>query len=99
MILLKRVLVATDFSPGADAALTYGRALAHRFDATLHVIHVVENDFFRPTVADPRAIMSAKTRALNDRLTEEDLQTLRARAPWWKSRTHRRRRSSTTRRR
>jgi len=46
MILLKRVLVATDFSPGADAALTYGRALAHRFDATLHVMHIVENDFF-----------------------------------------------------
>jgi universal stress protein A len=80
MILLKRVLVATDFSPGSDAALTYGRALAHRFDATLYVIHVAENDFFRPTVADPRAIMSAKTRALNERLTEEDRQTLRARA-------------------
>jgi len=41
MIALKRILVATDFSEPADAALTYGRALARTFDATLHVLHVV----------------------------------------------------------
>jgi nucleotide-binding universal stress UspA family protein len=40
MIALERILVATDFSAAADAALTYGRALARNFGATLHVLHV-----------------------------------------------------------
>lgn len=43
MITLKNVLVATDFSEPSDAALLYGRELAVRFGATLHVLHVVEN--------------------------------------------------------
>ena len=41
MITLKNILVATDFSEPSDAALTYGRALARNFGATLHVVHVV----------------------------------------------------------
>jgi len=41
MITLKHILVATDFSEPSDAALTYGRALARNFCATLHVVHVV----------------------------------------------------------
>jgi nucleotide-binding universal stress UspA family protein len=43
MIALKQVLVATDFSEPSATALEYGRALARTFDATLHVVHVVEN--------------------------------------------------------
>jgi nucleotide-binding universal stress UspA family protein len=43
MITLKNILVATDFSEPSDAALTYGRALARNFGATLHVVHVVDN--------------------------------------------------------
>ena len=43
MIQLSHILVATDFSEPADAALAYGRALARTFNATLHVIHVVGN--------------------------------------------------------
>jgi len=43
MMTLKNILVATDFSEPSDAALTYGRALARTFDATLHVLHVAEN--------------------------------------------------------
>ena len=41
MIAIKNILVATDFSEPADAALAYGEALAHTFSATLHVLHVV----------------------------------------------------------
>jgi nucleotide-binding universal stress UspA family protein len=41
MITLKNILVATDFSEPADAALLYGRTLARTFNATLHVVHVV----------------------------------------------------------
>jgi len=43
MIAMKNVLVATDFGEAADNALVYGRELAQRFDATLHVLHVAEN--------------------------------------------------------
>lgn len=43
MITLRNILVATDFSEPSDAALTYGRALARNFGATLHVVHVVGN--------------------------------------------------------
>ena len=43
MITLKNILVATDFSEPSDAALSYGRTLARRFHATLHVVHVVGN--------------------------------------------------------
>lgn len=43
MIALKNILVATDFGEPAEAALTYGRALAGAFGATLHVLHVIED--------------------------------------------------------
>lgn len=43
MIAMKNILVATDFGEAADNALTYGKELATRFDATLHVLHVAEN--------------------------------------------------------
>jgi nucleotide-binding universal stress UspA family protein len=43
MILIKNVLVATDFSEPSDAALHYGREFARTFSATLHVLHVVDN--------------------------------------------------------
>jgi nucleotide-binding universal stress UspA family protein len=47
MIALKKVLVATDFSESADAALAYGRALARTFGATLHVLHVADDMYVR----------------------------------------------------
>lgn len=43
MIAIQNVLVATDFGEAADSALAYGRELAGRFGATLHVLHVAEN--------------------------------------------------------
>jgi nucleotide-binding universal stress UspA family protein len=43
MIAIKNVLVATDFSEASGAALTYGRELAERFAAALHVLHVAPN--------------------------------------------------------
>jgi nucleotide-binding universal stress UspA family protein len=79
MIVLKNVLIATDFSPASDAALRYARALARTFGASLHVLHVVDNFFLRPTPSDPHAMVVAKTRAVNERLTDEDRGALRAR--------------------
>ncbi len=45
MIIIKNILVATDFSEPSGAALTYGRELAERFSAVLHVLHVAPNVF------------------------------------------------------
>jgi nucleotide-binding universal stress UspA family protein len=47
MIALKNILVATDFSESADAALAYGRALARTFGATLHVLHVADDMYLK----------------------------------------------------
>ncbi len=52
MIGIKNVLVATDFSPVADTALIYGRALARMFGGRLHVLHVVDNVAARFAYAD-----------------------------------------------
>jgi nucleotide-binding universal stress UspA family protein len=38
-----RILVATDFSLDADAALAYALALARTVPASVHVVHVVDN--------------------------------------------------------
>jgi nucleotide-binding universal stress UspA family protein len=43
MLTINRILVPTDFSDASDAALIYGRELATRFRATLHVLHVVSD--------------------------------------------------------
>src|SRR5215470_19607241 len=45
MIAINNILVATDFGEAADSALRYGRELAGRFGATLHVLNVVEDAF------------------------------------------------------
>lgn len=43
MVAIRQILIATDFSDSARAALDFGRALAARFNATLHVLHVVSD--------------------------------------------------------
>jgi nucleotide-binding universal stress UspA family protein len=52
MLTIKNVLVATDFSPVAETALMYGRALARTFGGRLHVLHVVDNYAARFAYAD-----------------------------------------------
>src|SRR5438046_7959121 len=43
MIVLNKILVATDFGSASESALRYAQALARGFGAELHVLHVVEN--------------------------------------------------------
>ena len=43
MFQLDHILIATDFSEPAEKALTYARALAQKFGATLHVLHVADD--------------------------------------------------------
>ena len=87
MIALQEILVATDFSEPSNVALAYGRELARRFGARLHVLHVVE-DVTARYVSFPlpvgdlgnwqaEAESAARTR-LHTLLSEEDRQVLRA---------------------
>jgi nucleotide-binding universal stress UspA family protein len=89
VIQLKHVLVATDFSPASDVALNYGRELARSFDATLHVLHVV--DELAAHVMSPNsaalnlgqlqvALEKEGRAALEALLTDEDRETLGGRA-------------------
>ena len=43
MVVIKNILVATDFSAPSGVALAYGRDLARNYNARLHVLHVVED--------------------------------------------------------
>jgi nucleotide-binding universal stress UspA family protein len=86
MIALKNVLVATDFSEPSRVALDYGRDLARSYDATLHVVHVIEDllALHGPEIgfayADvERNIEAAVRRDLDAALSDEDRQTLKAR--------------------
>jgi nucleotide-binding universal stress UspA family protein len=78
MTQLKNVLVAVDFDDTSATALTYARTLAKTFGARLHVLHVLENLFFRPMANDPHAIEAGITRRLLETLTDEDRTVLHA---------------------
>ena len=42
---VKRILVPTDFSETADAALDYAKSIAATYHASLHLVHVFEDPF------------------------------------------------------
>src|SRR5450631_3009504 len=60
MIALKNILVATDFGEASEVALTYGRELATRFGAGLHVLYVAENIYINAFGAESYAAMAPK---------------------------------------
>ena len=85
MIALKNILVATDFSEPSDAALTYGRALARTFKATLHVVHIIDGpsavvygaEAYAVSMPEIQAQIEAAARAqLDDLLLDNDPQPL-----------------------
>lgn len=86
MLVIKNVLVATDFSKCSDVALDYGRALARQFGARLHVIHAVEpfapdvtTGGFVAAIPELQASMDEAARGqLEALLTPDDRQTLHA---------------------
>lgn len=84
MIVLKHILVATDFSEPSANALAYGRDLARAYNATLHVLHVTEDVLMRysPEVgfAVPelqKDLEQAARRELDAIITADDVRTLR----------------------
>ena len=48
MIPIKRILVPTDFSEPADAALKWAATLAREFDSRLYLLHVVPEPYAYP---------------------------------------------------
>ena len=81
MITLKNILVATDFSEPSEAALTYGRALARTFGATLHVLHVADNlssavygaeGYVAPMPDLQKEIENSARKQLNELLVDND---------------------------
>jgi nucleotide-binding universal stress UspA family protein len=78
--LVPNILVALDFEPASDTALTYGRALGRMFGARLHVLHVMDNDFLRPMFSDPHVLAARASQQVSDRLTDEDRTALHATA-------------------
>jgi nucleotide-binding universal stress UspA family protein len=88
MIALKKILVPTDFGEAADAALTYAKALAKTFGASIDVLHVAEDASARMFagevyVAVPQNLQqdleNAARRELDKRLIDNDPDPLRMR--------------------
>lgn len=53
MINLKHILVPTDFSDSATAALAFAKAIAAKFDSELYVLHVNDDPLlYAPTTSD-----------------------------------------------
>lgn len=83
-----RILVPTDFSAHSDAALEYARALAARFGASMHLLHVIGDPlvptvigavpemYFGPEAPATRMVLLEEARArLARRLTHADRQS------------------------
>lgn len=56
MINLKRILVPSDFSECSEAAVRYGLELAHKFGASLHLLHVVQDPATQAWAAEGLAV-------------------------------------------
>lgn len=75
MVSIRHILVPTDFSEPAAAALTYARALAEEFGSHLHIFHVVPEPYVYPWGTEistvPLADLMTQSEALaNTRLAE-----------------------------
>jgi nucleotide-binding universal stress UspA family protein len=79
---ITRILVPTDFSATSDAALTYAKRLAERFDASLHLVHAFEDPFTTaafaaeayttlPLALREQLVLDAEAR-LTDRLSTDE---------------------------
>ena len=85
MVVIKNILVATDFSKPSGVALAYGRDLARNYNARLHVLHVVDDAMMRYTpevgfigADSQREIDASASRDLNALVTDEDRRDLDA---------------------
>jgi nucleotide-binding universal stress UspA family protein len=84
MIALKKILAAVDYSEPSRVALEYGRNLARSYDATLHVLHVVEDvtmryagEFMTALPDVQKDLEKAAQLGMDKLITEDDRKTLR----------------------
>lgn len=75
MIPIQNILVPTDFSEPAAAALEYAKTLALEFDGRIHLLHVVSEPYVYPWGSDLPAIpiadlLAQSEEAASARLTE-----------------------------
>ena len=70
----RRILVATDFSPGAEGALAWAKALATAFHAEVVLLHVLDLSRFPPNLA----AVPAAEELLDRVLIETDREMARA---------------------
>jgi universal stress protein A len=73
MLTLKTVLVPTDFSDASVSALRYGKAMAGAFNASLHVVHVMEDLLAHAWAAE---VYVASMPQLRDEIEKESRQRL-----------------------
>ena len=78
MARITRILVPTDFSATADAALEYAFVLADRFGATLQLLHVLDDPFVVDGMAADAYISEAP--ALRTAVLDDARERLRHRA-------------------
>ena len=75
IISIKRILFPTDFSEPAKEAQLYAMALAEKFGAELHLLHVIPPLIPYPDAAFPYALPLSETElqigAANQRLAKE----------------------------
>lgn len=73
MIQLKRILLPTDFSPYSGCATPYALELAEKFDAEVHVLHILEMHS-----APPRFVMGLAVPAKAEESETEALEKMNA---------------------
>jgi nucleotide-binding universal stress UspA family protein len=78
MTRITRILVPTDFSPTADAALDYAFVLAERFGASVELLHVLDDPFVTDGMAAEAYISEAP--ALRTAMLQDARERLRHRA-------------------
>lgn len=74
MVIIKNILVATDFSEPSAVALAYGRDLARTYSARLHVLHVVQDVVL--LYAPEMAFVTDVTQSDLEKVAERHLQAL-----------------------
>ncbi|MEX0969811.1 MAG: universal stress protein [Paracoccaceae bacterium] len=69
---MKTILVATDFSERSDRALRRATLLARQFEATLKIVHVIDDDQPKRAVESEQAQASSLLRQLAETLRDVD---------------------------
>ena len=77
-ITLKRILVGCDFSPDSNLALHYGLSLAQEFQASLHLVHVIQPPLYEylekpeaPEAASQKGLKGTLKQKLDEMVPEE----------------------------